>query len=48
MDNNIVDGVNDIKCESTAETETGSESKNCSSGSESEDEHELEEGEIVG
>jgi hypothetical protein len=25
-----------------------SESKNCSSGSESEDEHELEEGEIVG
>jgi hypothetical protein len=34
-------------CESTAETETRIESKNCSISRESEDENELEEGEIV-
>ncbi|WJX46854.1 hypothetical protein P8452_33604 [Trifolium repens] len=43
MDNKIVDGVNEIESESTAETETGIESKNCSSSRESEDENELEE-----
>jgi hypothetical protein len=30
MDNNIIDGVNEIESESTTETETGIESKNCS------------------
>ncbi|WJX37992.1 hypothetical protein P8452_25698 [Trifolium repens] len=47
MDNSIVDGVNEIEIESIAETETGIESKNCSCSRETEDENELEEGEIV-
>jgi hypothetical protein len=47
MDNNIVNDVKEIESESTAETETGIESKNCSISKESEDENELEVGEIV-
>jgi hypothetical protein len=46
-DNNIVDDVKEIESESTVEIETGIESKNCSISRESEDENELEEGEIV-